>query len=184
MSVVGATRDWDMISSVRFRCGSFAMGAGSVRGAAGFHPDSVLRNIRCTLLRRGGVKCGSRAVARSTPLPLLQMQCVGAFIYEAALRQTAEHAGRRPTVIHGRASSTGRLHGGGHMDSTAQALVVGGVEVLNRLGAGGMGEVYLGRHLATGMQVAVKLLKDGATAKERFLNEARLGLGLADPHLV
>lgn len=70
------------------------------------------------------------------------------------------------------------------MDSTAQALVVGGVEVLNRLGSGGMGEVYLGRHLATGMQVAVKLLKDGVTARERFLNEARLGLGLADPHLV
>src|ERR1043165_4539959 len=70
------------------------------------------------------------------------------------------------------------------MDGTAQALVVGGVEILSRLGAGGMGEVYLGRHLATGMQVAVKLLKDGATAKERFLNEARLGLGLADPHLV
>lgn len=70
------------------------------------------------------------------------------------------------------------------MDSTAHMLVVGGVEVLNRLGAGGMGEVYLGRHLATGMQVAVKLLKEGTTAKERFLNEARLGLGLADPHLV
>lgn len=70
------------------------------------------------------------------------------------------------------------------MDGTAQMLVVGGVEVLNRLGAGGMGEVYLGHHLATGMKVAVKLLKEGATAKERFLNEARLGLGLADPHLV
>jgi Protein kinase domain len=70
------------------------------------------------------------------------------------------------------------------MDSTAQLLVVGGVEVLNRLGTGGMGEVYLGRHLATGMQVAVKLLKDGVAGKDRFLNEARLGLGLADPHLV
>ncbi|HEX3133009.1 MAG TPA: serine/threonine-protein kinase [Planctomycetota bacterium] len=70
------------------------------------------------------------------------------------------------------------------MESTAHILVVGGVEVLNRLGAGGMGEVYLGHHQATGMKVAVKLLKEGATAKERFLNEARLGLGLADPHLV
>lgn len=70
------------------------------------------------------------------------------------------------------------------MENTAHIMVVGGVEVLNRLGAGGMGEVYLGRHLATGMQVAVKLLKDETTAKERFLNEARLGLGLADPHLV
>lgn len=70
------------------------------------------------------------------------------------------------------------------MENTAHMLVVGGVEVLNRLGAGGMGEVYLGHHLATGMKVAVKLLKEGVTAKERFLNEARLGLGLADPHLV
>jgi len=70
------------------------------------------------------------------------------------------------------------------MDNTAHMLVVGGVEVLNRLGAGGMGEVYLGRHLATGMQVAVKLMKEGTASKERFLNEARLGLGLAGPHLV
>jgi hypothetical protein len=70
------------------------------------------------------------------------------------------------------------------MSTTANIPVMGGVEITSRLGAGGMGEVYLGRHLVTGMQVAIKLVRSALSGSERFLNEARLGLGLSDPHLV
>jgi hypothetical protein len=47
-----------------------------------------------------------------------------------------------------------------------------------------MGEVFLGRHLTTGLDVAVKLIKTTVASRERFLNEARLGLAISDPHLV
>ena len=66
------------------------------------------------------------------------------------------------------------------MNGPASRLVgetVGRYRVERLLGSGGMGEVYLGVHLAIGNKVAIKILSPGAArapgAAERFLNEAR-----------
>jgi serine/threonine-protein kinase len=59
--------------------------------------------------------------------------------------------------------------------------------VISRLGAGGMGEVYLAEDERLGRKVALKFLtadlaKD-AEALERFRNEARLSAGLSHPNV-
>ena len=56
-------------------------------------------------------------------------------------------------------------------------------EVLECIGGGAMGLVYRGRHLQLGMDVAIKLLKAGASA-ERFLREARALAQIKSPHVV
>ncbi len=56
------------------------------------------------------------------------------------------------------------------------------------LGAGGFGSVYLARHVHTGAQVALKLLKKNLVADdemiERFLREARAAAAVGDEHIV
>lgn len=56
-------------------------------------------------------------------------------------------------------------------------------EVLEEIGSGGMGLVYRGRHRKLGMDVAIKVLKQGASA-DRFLREARTLAQLKSPHVV
>ncbi|AWV89661.1 serine/threonine protein kinase [Bradymonas sediminis] len=67
--------------------------------------------------------------------------------------------------------------------------VVGGkYKIVDRLGAGGMGEVYLGVNEPLGQQVAVKFLSQKFTADEniilRFLNEARSYCKVTHPNAV
>jgi eukaryotic-like serine/threonine-protein kinase len=65
---------------------------------------------------------------------------------------------------------------------------LGGYEVLRRIGAGGMGEVYLARDTKLGRQVALKLLPAGFTDDEerlrRFEQEARAASALNHPNIV
>ncbi|MET9327943.1 protein kinase [Tsukamurella sp. NPDC003166] len=65
---------------------------------------------------------------------------------------------------------------------------IGGYTVLRRLGAGGMGEVYLVQHPRLPRQDALKLLAGGvvgdADAKARFLREADVLSGLSHPNIV
>jgi hypothetical protein len=68
-------------------------------------------------------------------------------------------------------------------------LVGGKYQLLGRLGAGGMGEVWEARHEITGRRVAVKLLRLGATtrrdeASKRFLREAQAIGRVEHPHVV
>ncbi|MEM7199383.1 MAG: protein kinase [Planctomycetota bacterium] len=64
--------------------------------------------------------------------------------------------------------------------------------LLARIGSGGMGSVYLARHVRTEGPVAIKCLKatltaDGEQLEEliaRFKNEARLAASISSPHLV
>lgn len=61
---------------------------------------------------------------------------------------------------------------------------IGQYRVLERLGAGGMGEVFRGVHDSLGRTVAIKVLSPGAaTARERFFNEARIHAALRHPNI-
>lgn len=66
--------------------------------------------------------------------------------------------------------------------------VFGGYELERRLGAGGMGEVFLARRLADGLNVVVKRVLPGLASQpgfaERFLHEVRVLARLAHPHIV
>jgi nicotinamidase/pyrazinamidase len=65
---------------------------------------------------------------------------------------------------------------------------VGRCQLLSRIGEGGMGVVYLGRHRDLDLDVAVKFLHPHLTQKrgtaERFLREARLAARLQSPGIV
>jgi len=73
-------------------------------------------------------------------------------------------------------------------DSYVGELVGGKYKIVDRLGAGGMGEVYLGLNEPLGQQVAVKFLSRKFTADEniilRFLNEARSYCKVTHPNAV
>ncbi len=61
---------------------------------------------------------------------------------------------------------------------------VGGYQLIDRLGEGGMGEVYRAVHLATGRVVAVKVLtRLEPRLVARFRNEARLQATIQHPHV-
>ncbi|MBK7862786.1 MAG: protein kinase [Archangiaceae bacterium] len=66
--------------------------------------------------------------------------------------------------------------------------VLGSYQLVRRLGEGGMGEVYLGRHVKLGREVAVKVLraefaKDPEISR-RFFQEARVVNEINHPHIV
>lgn len=70
-----------------------------------------------------------------------------------------------------------------------EALRIGRLEVLARVGAGGMGEVYAARDIELGRKVAVKLVRsdiDGASgeASARIAREAQLMAQLTHPNVV
>ena len=65
---------------------------------------------------------------------------------------------------------------------------IGAYKVHSRLGAGGMGEVWLAEDTRLGRKVAIKVLPAGATHDEdsirRFVQEARAASALNHPHIV
>ena len=67
-------------------------------------------------------------------------------------------------------------------------VLLGNYRVLSRLGAGGMGEVYVGRHEALGHKVAVKVLRSEMTRNtemvKRFFNEAQAATAIRNPGIV
>lgn len=72
--------------------------------------------------------------------------------------------------------------------SLVKSLVLGQYVLLDRLGAGGMGEVFLARHRRMQRLVALKVLAKGLAqdkvAAERFLREVRSVAALSHPHVV
>jgi phosphate/phosphite/phosphonate ABC transporter binding protein len=71
---------------------------------------------------------------------------------------------------------------------TPSGKVLGGVKLVRRLGAGGMGAVYAGQHLTLETTVAIKILPAHLTGdenyEERFKREARLSFEIAHPNIV
>lgn len=67
-------------------------------------------------------------------------------------------------------------------------LFEGRYRILRKLGSGGMGQVYLARHVTLGTDVAVKSLRSDHTAdgilRNRFLREARIMNRIRHPNVV
>ena len=65
---------------------------------------------------------------------------------------------------------------------------IGHYRILNKLGEGGMGAVYLGEHVLLGRRAAIKVLLPALSAEpsniKRFFNEARAVSLLSDPGIV
>ncbi len=70
--------------------------------------------------------------------------------------------------------------------SVQAATKLGQYELQNRIGSGGMGEVYLAKHALLNRPTAIKLLKDAteATARGRFQQEVQIASGLTHPNTV
>jgi len=69
-----------------------------------------------------------------------------------------------------------------------EGKILGGVRLVRRLGAGGMGAVYAGHHLVLETTVAVKILPvhlaGDESYEERFKREARLSFEIVHPNIV
>jgi len=67
-------------------------------------------------------------------------------------------------------------------------IQIGPYEVLSKIGSGGMGSVYLGKHIETGEQLAVKVLPASLAHEEgfieRFNREIESMKKLSNPHIV
>jgi TolB-like protein len=65
--------------------------------------------------------------------------------------------------------------------------ILGHYKILDRIGAGGMGEVYRARDTRLGRTVAIKVMVPGVAAdpnrRERFLREARATVALSHPNI-
>ena len=62
---------------------------------------------------------------------------------------------------------------------------LGAYQLVSRLGHGGMAEVFLGRDVASGREVALKVLRLGdEQEQERFVREGQLAGRLEHPHVV
>src|SRR5271167_436335 len=73
-------------------------------------------------------------------------------------------------------------------DGLPEGHVFAGYTILRRLGAGGMGEVYLAQHPRLPRHDALKILPSELTAndefRQRFSREADLAAGLYNEHIV
>lgn len=109
-------------------------------------------------------------------------------------------AGEAPTMLGitpdaGRAQSLNNEHLASVIDEGEETgadvrlgEVLRGYRLLERLGAGSMGIVYLGEHVEIGKQAAVKVLRPSLSNRrevvDRFLQEARAASRIDSPHVV
>jgi eukaryotic-like serine/threonine-protein kinase len=107
-----------------------------------------------------------------------------------SLRQ-GEGLPEEPALLARRLVDDGLLtafHTGQLLRGKYKGFLVGKYKVLEPLGAGGMGHVFLCEHALMGHRVALKLLtgipEDDLHAVERFFREARAGAMLNHPNLV
>lgn len=106
---------------------------------------------------------------------------------EAFCRQWGDETGelRRAIAV---MEEIGDDRAGENADEGPMPETLSGCRILRRLGAGGMGTVYLAHDDRLGRDVAVKVLRAGFSAepslRERFLGEARALARITHPHVV
>ena len=99
---------------------------------------------------------------------------------------------RTDTPMSDRPTGRRRGHDGSVTWAGEKGRKVGSYELLDPLGTGGMGEVWLARHALLGRLAAIKLIRpdthaspeDVARAKRRFEREARATSALRSPHTI
>src|SRR5215467_3695128 len=76
----------------------------------------------------------------------------------------------------------------GRSTSTMLGRTLGNYNVVSKIGEGGMGVVYLGRHVTLGRPAAIKVLHPSLSSNEdmvtRFFNEARAASAVRNPGIV
>ena len=69
-----------------------------------------------------------------------------------------------------------------------RGFVIGSYRLLNKIGSGGMGQVYLAHHQSTGRPVAIKVLNaqlvHDPAARVRFTREAQAAAAMTHPNIV
>ena len=126
---------------------------------------------------------GARALASDARPAYLEFACEG----DAALRQEIEAL----LASHERATSfletPAVLLDDTWSTKSLEGQCIGSYQILARIGAGGMGEVYRARDLKLGREVAIKILPRAFTSDPerlaRFKREARLLAALNHPHV-
>lgn len=118
----------------------------------------------------------------------------GAYLYCRPCGSKVRAVGWRPGMPARCRKCGGELLPAGDATVTLQAAdplvgqTLGGVRIESRIGAGGMGSVYKGSHLALDKTVALKILPPEMmrqkTALERFQREARAAARLEHPNIV
>ena len=83
----------------------------------------------------------------------------------------------------------GRTLRAGQMDDLAEGNVIGGrYRIREKLGAGGMGAVWIAEHIELGKTVALKTMLPSVSANDqmrsRFVNEARAAASIGHPSIV
>ena len=133
------------------------------------------------ILRRQAERAGRPAPVISSE----SMQRLQGYRWPGNVRELANVLGAALAVSHGPT-----LEVGDHLlDSTVR---VGSYSLIERLGAGGMGEVWLARHQLLARPAAVKIVREAAmgtgedmhTLRERFAREAQATADLQSPHTV
>jgi len=109
----------------------------------------------------------------------------------AARAESGDLAGLTPASLFDRLAADGTLTSFQSRQLAAgrwRGLVLRQYHLLDRLGSGGSGRVFLGEHVGLGRKVAVKVLTpdaaDDPTARGRLVREARAAAALDHPNIV
>ncbi len=128
---------------------------------------------------------GSRRILGTLIAPPLLLS--GAALAYLALLESPGWS-RLVLALGGAVAAAGVSWGEITLDRHRKARRVAGYRIVRRIGAGGMGTVYLARDVATGDSVALKLVNPELLANEAdralFHQEADLGASIDDPRVV
>jgi serine/threonine protein kinase len=110
--------------------------------------------------------------------PALEVWAAGSEVGQGThFREDQKNSGKSDHSRSGTGISEGRMHG----------RVLGRYRILDKLGEGGMGEVFLAEDVSLDRKVAIKflplLLEQDSLARRRFLREARMAAALDHPYV-
>jgi eukaryotic-like serine/threonine-protein kinase len=124
---------------------------------------------------------GDQALRREVESQIAYQQQASKFLEEPAFKHAAEHLGAQ-------ASLPAFLNADTQTESESmEGRIISHYSILRKLGAGGMGEVYLAQDTTLDRKVAIKFLSRNSAADEqarrRLIREARAAAALDHPHI-